>query len=69
MDTRRIDNYIKILKNRRAFLENKIDEKEEDKSHYLRAELLALNWVIAYIEDTSIEAAYHQYKWFNERVK
>lgn len=69
MNTRQVDEYIKRLKRREKFLEQRAAEKEEEKSHYDRAELLALKWVIAYAEDTILEAADHQNKWFNERVK
>lgn len=66
MNTRTVDEYIKRLKTHERFLETKLSEKEEEKSHYLRAELLALSWVIRYAEDTILEAADHQNKWFNE---
>lgn len=69
MDTRRVDGYVKDLKSHQRFLEKKLAEKDEASSHYLKRELLALTWVIAYAEDTVLEAADHQYKWFNERVK
>lgn len=66
MDTRRVDDYLKRLKRRERFLSNRVDDKSVDKSHYDRAELIALQWIIRYAEDTMLEAAEHQNKWFNE---
>lgn len=66
MDTRRVDEYVKRLKRRERFLEERVGDKEEEKSHYDRAELQALKWMIRYVQDTPIEAAEHQTKWFNE---
>lgn len=69
MNTRQVQEYLKRLKRRELFLEQRAEGRAEEKSHYDRAELLALKWVIAYSEDTLLEASEHQYKWFNERVK
>lgn len=73
MNTRYVEGYLKRLRERQDYLEQKIREKEavssEESSHYLKAELLALSWVIRYTEDTIIEAAEHQDKWINEGVK
>lgn len=69
MDTRRVDEYLKRLRKQVDFLEERLAGKEEDKSHYARAELIALKWIISYVEDTPLEAAEHQHKWFNERVR
>ena len=65
MNDRQIDEYIKRFKRRERFLENRTDGRDEGKSHYDRAELGALRWVIRYIEDTKIIAAEHHYKMFN----
>ena len=66
MDTRKVDEYLKRLKRRERFLENRVGDKELEKSHYDRAELSALKWIIRYAEDTSQEAVEHQSKWFKE---
>lgn len=66
MNTRHVEDYLKRLKEHERFLEKKLREKEESKTHYLKAELLALRWMISYTEDTIQEAAEHQYKWLQE---
>lgn len=66
MNTRQVEIYLKRLKDHERFLEKKLNEKAEHKSHYLKAELLALSWMIRYTEDNIQEAASHQYKWFQE---
>lgn len=65
MNNRQVDEYIKRLKRRERFLESRANGRDEDKSHYDRAELSALRWVIRYVEDTSLQAAEHYYKMFN----
>ena len=68
MNTRKVEEYLKRLKRREKFLEQRVkDRTETDNSHYDRAELAALKWLIRYAEDTIIEAAEHQYKWFEEQ--
>lgn len=67
MDTRRVDDYIKRLKRRERFLEQRSEDKDIEKSHYDRAELMALKWIIRFAEDNVLEAAEHQTKWFNEQ--
>jgi hypothetical protein len=66
MDTRRVDDYLKRLKRREKFLAERVDGKDVDKSHYDRAELTALQWLIRFAEDNIEQAAEHQVKWFNE---
>lgn len=66
MDTRRVDDYLKRLKRRENFLEERVDDKALERSHYDRAELRALQWIIRYAEDTVLVAAEHQTKWFKE---
>lgn len=66
MNTRKVDDYLKRLKRRERFLERRAEDKEYEKSHYDRAELVALKWLIRYAEDTILEAAEHQAKWFEE---
>lgn len=65
MNYRQVDEYVKRLKRRERFLENRANGRDEDKSHYDRAELSALRWVIQYVEDTPLQAAEHYYKMFN----
>lgn len=60
MNYRKVDEYIKRLKRREAFLEERALNKEVEKSHYDRAELAALSWAIRYVEDTFEAAAEHQ---------
>lgn len=68
MNTRKVEEYLKRLKRRERFLEQRVDGKGLSvDSHYDRAELAALKWSIRYVEDTIIEAAEHQYKWFEEQ--
>lgn len=67
MEIRKVEEYIKRLKRRERFLATRAGDREEEKSHYDRAELIALQWMIRYVEDTIIAAAEHQYKWFNEK--
>lgn len=68
MNTRQVDEYLKRLKRRERFLEDRIEHYiERDKVHYDKAELIALQWAIRYIEDTKLEAADHQGKYFNEK--
>ncbi len=69
MSTRQVDEYLKRLKRLLKFQEQKLEEKEPEKSHYLIAETLALRWIIEYTEDTIIEAADHQSKWKEKRVR
>lgn len=64
MDDRRVAEYVKRLKRRERFLEDRVQDKEYEKSHYDRAELQATKWAIEYIEDTPVEAAAHQHQWF-----
>lgn len=66
MDSRRVDDYLSRLKRRESFLESRIVGREVEQSHYDRSELMALQWSIRYIEDTIIEAAEHQSKYFKE---
>ncbi len=67
MDTRRVDDYVKRMKRREQFLKDRIEfNLDKDKVHYDKAELIALQWMIRYVEDTPMEAAAHQTKWFNE---
>lgn len=67
MNTRKVDEFLKRLKRRETFLENRIGDAQEEKSHYDRAELYALNWMIAYVEDTILAAAEHQETYFKMR--
>jgi hypothetical protein len=68
MNTRKVQDYVKILKRRERFLENRINDREdEEKTHYDRAELSATNWTIRYIEDTILTAAEHQSGQFKEK--
>lgn len=67
MQTRRVEEYLKRLKRRERFLEQRAEGRAYESSHYDRAELLALSWIIRYAEDTIIEAADHQAKWFEEK--
>jgi len=66
MDTRRVDDYISRLKNELRFLEQVLTERPEGKQHYLKKDILALQWVIRFAEDNVLLAAEHQNKWFNE---
>lgn len=66
MDTRRVDDYIKRLKNELSFLEDVLENRPEGKQHYLKKDILALKWVIRFAEDNVLLAAEHQTKWFNE---
>lgn len=59
----RTDEYIKRLKRRRDYL----DKSAGDDDHYAKSELAALEWAIAYIEDTIIDAADHQQKYFETK--
>lgn len=67
MNYRKVDEYIKRLKRREAFLEARVGDKEIEKSHYDRAELAALSWIIRYAEDTPEQAADHQANWHKEK--
>lgn len=69
MDIRQTQDYLKRLKHHLIFLELKLEQKDEDKSHYLRAEISALKWIVRYAEDTIVEASEHQSKWSKERSK
>jgi len=69
MNIRETQDYLKRLKHHLVFLELKLEQKEEAKSHYLRAEMSALEWIIRYAEDTILEASEHQNKWTQERSK
>jgi len=65
MNHRQVQEYLKRMKRREKFLEERIEGKEEEKSHYDRSELMALTWMIRYVEDTIDTAAEHQYNWFH----
>lgn len=69
MSTRQVDEYVKRLRRLLKFQEEKLRDKDPEKSHYLAAETLALNWIIEYAEDTILEASDHQRKWREKRVK
>lgn len=66
MDTRKVDEYIKRLKNELSFLEEVLADRPEGKQHYLKKDILALRWVISFAEENTLLAAEHQSKWFNE---
>lgn len=63
MSTRIVDDYVKRLKRRRDYL----SKTAEDGDHYAKAELAAVEWAIAYIEDTLIDAADHQSRYFDNK--
>jgi hypothetical protein len=63
----RVGIYLKRLKRREKFLEDRVKGTELDKSHYDRAELMALKWILKYTEDTPNEAENHQSKWFKDQ--
>lgn len=64
MNPRKVQDYLKRLKRREVFLEERIGDNEN--AHYDKAELAALKWIIRYAEDTLLEASEHQAKYFNE---
>ena len=67
MNYRKVDEYIKRLKRRETFLESRVSDKEVERSHYDRAELAALSWIIRYTEDTFEQAVEHQANWHKEK--
>ena len=68
MNTKQVDNYLKVLKRRESFLQRRIAEREdENKTHHDRHELYAISWAIHYIEDTKITATEHQSGRFKEK--
>ena len=67
MHYRKVDEYIKRMKRREIFLESRVADSDVEKSHYDRAELAALSWMIRYIEDTFEQAAEHQSSWHKEK--
>lgn len=66
MNTRRVEEYLKRLKRRERFLEGRAEGRDYESSHYDRAELTALRWIIRYAEDTILDAADHNTKYSNE---
>lgn len=66
MKPRQVQEYLKRLKGLEKFLEMRIENRSKEKAHYYKAELYALQWSIRYIEDTFLEAAEHQAKYFKE---
>lgn len=69
MNTRVIQEYLKRIERRVTFLTNLVKTAEEDEMHREKAELMALSWVVAYIKDTELVAADHQYQWFKDLGK
>lgn len=68
VNTRKVEEYIKRIKRRKRFLEQRIEDRDDsNKAHYDRSELSAITWMIRYVEDTILEAADHQNKWFEEQ--
>lgn len=67
MNTRYVDEYLKRLKDHERFFKNKLQEKEQGKSHYLMKELIALQWIIKFVEDNMVIAAEHQSKMFKDQ--
>jgi hypothetical protein len=66
MGIRQVQEYIKILERREEFLQERIGDREKEKSHYDRAEKAAIEWAIRYLQDTIVAAGDHQYKWATE---
>lgn len=65
MNTRQVDEYVKRMKRRQRFLEDCVNRGTD--TGFDHSELAALEWAIRYIQDTTLEAADHQSKYFNEK--
>lgn len=69
MENRKLQEYLTRLKTQEKFLEQKLSERDEAGSHYLRKEIKALKWIIRFAEDNELEASEHLYYYVIEEGK